>query len=269
MEVEKKENQFDKIRSIIEKGSEIGGSVAGTAIGLAIAGPAGALAGALGGPLVSEVFKKVGLDISEKVMGPRERARVGETYSKALEMIVQKLEKGEEIRNDDFFSTQPKDRSKSESILEGTLLKARNEYEEKKLNFYSNLLSNLSFDKTITFEKGNTLLKILEQMSYRQVIILAYLFDIESLSMDDWDTSFKDNSELGDYQDFYSELIELYDKQILQQTGIGISMSIRSLGISPLGRTMGLLIGANNIDEGEKAKIRSIIESISSKVENK
>jgi len=258
----KRPEQSEKLKTIIDKGSEVGGSVAGATIGLAIAGPVGAIAGAVVGPLIGAAFKKVGTEISEKIMGPREQARIGATYTIALDKIAKMLESGMEVRNDDFFTAQENDRSKSESILEGTLLKARNEYEEKKINCYSNFLANLSFDSSISFEKGNALLRILEQLSFRQITILAYFSEIDDLSTERWMISFKDNEELGKYQDFYFELMDIYNKQLLQQTGGGISMSASSLGISPLGKTMCNLIGVDEIDENDKLKITNTIESI-------
>ncbi|MGG7034451.1 MAG: hypothetical protein ACI7YS_04550 [Flavobacterium sp.] len=258
----KSREQFEKLKTIIDKGSEVGGSVAGAAIGLAIAGPVGAIAGAAVGPLVSAAFKKVGTEISEKIMGPREQARIGATYTLALDKIAKTLDRGIEVRNDDFFIAQENDRSKSESILEGTLLKARNEYEEKKIGCYSNFLANLSFDSSISFEKGNTLLRILEQLSFRQISILAYFSEIDDLSTERWMISFKDNVKLGKYQDFYFELMDLYNKQLLQQMGSGISMSASSLGISPLGKTICDLISVEEIDLNDKLIIANTIKSI-------
>ncbi len=261
-EKKKSSVKFKKLKIIIDKGSEIGGSVAGSTIGLAIAGPVGAIAGAIVGPLVGATFKKVGTEISEKIMGPREQARVGATYTLALEKIAKIIDTGKKVRNDDFFEVQENDRSKSETILEGTLLKVRNEYEEKKIRCYSNLLANLSFDNSINFEKGNTLLRILEQLSYRQIAILAYFSTIEDLSTQNWMISFKDKADLGKYQDFYFELMDIYNKQLLKQTGGGISMSASSLGISPLGKTMCDLIGIEEIDDNDTLQIENTIESI-------
>jgi hypothetical protein len=115
--------QSEKLKIIIDKGSEVGGSVVGATIGLAIAGPGGAIAGAVVSPLISAAFKKVGTEISEKIMGPREQARIGATYTLALDKIAKMLESGKEVRSDGFFTAQENDRSKSESILEGTFQK--------------------------------------------------------------------------------------------------------------------------------------------------
>jgi len=93
-------------------------------------------------------------------------------------------------------------------------------------------------------------------------IILAYFSRIEDLNTQNWMISFKDKKELGKYQDFYFELMDMYSKQLLQQTGGGISMSASSLKISPLGNTMCGLIGVEEIDKKDKLQIENTIKSI-------
>ncbi|WP_421812951.1 hypothetical protein [Flagellimonas sp.] len=247
-----------KIKKLIESGSEIGGSVVGTSIGLAIAGPVGALTGAALGPLVCSAFKLVGNEIAEKIMSSREQARVGATYTIALEKISNGIKAGKEIRGDDFFLKQKDDRSKSESILEGTLLKARNEYEEKKIKYYASFLANINFDKSVSFQQGNTLLRIVEQLSYRQLVIIAYLKEKEVLNTHNWMRAFSKQPELANYQDFYSELIDLYNHQLLQQVN-EIAMSISSLKLSFLGNKLFDLLELDEIDDSDK---KDIIETV-------
>jgi hypothetical protein len=254
--------QSDKLKEIIEKGSEVGGSVAGAVIGLAIAGPVGAVGGAAVGPMVALAFKKIGTQISELFMSPREEARVGATITLALEKIAKEIEGGKSTRNDDFFSPQTSDRSKADTLLEGTLLRARNEYEEKKIKFYSSFLANLNFDESVSFEKGNTLLRILEKLSYRQISILGYFEEIVNLDTKNWMVSFSELGEMGRFQDFYSELMDLYNQQLLQQSGTGITMSVNSMKLSPLGRTMCNLLNTKDVEVKDKEIIKGTIQEI-------
>ena len=62
-------------------------------------------------------------------------------------------------------------------IAEGMLLAARNEYEEKKLPFFGNLLANIAFDPTIDREQANLLIKIGENVTFRQMCILSVFAD--------------------------------------------------------------------------------------------
>ncbi|EGV44842.1 hypothetical protein BZARG_27 [Bizionia argentinensis JUB59] len=257
------EEENNKLKVIIENGAEISGNVSGAVIGLAIAGPVGAIGGAIFGPIIGKVFKKIGNELSKKILSPREEIRIGATYSLALDQIQDSIKKGKTLRSDDFYENKNGDRSKAETLLDGTLLKARNEYEEKKIKYYSNFLANLNFDESISFEKGNTLLRIMEQLSYRQIVILGYFSNIENIDTNQWMVSFAHKPKLAQYQDFYSELMELYNQQLLQQTGTeGISMMIISMKLSPLGKMFCDLINVAEIDFEETNKIENTIIDI-------
>lgn len=253
-----------KLKKIIEKGSEIGGSVSGAVIGLAIAGPVGAIGGALVSPILTEIYRKVGFEVSERLISNREEIRVGATYSLAYSKIEKKIKKGEVPRNDDFMNSNNSNRSGAESILEGTLLKARNDYEEKKIKFYANFLANINFDSTISYEKGNTLLRIMEQLSYRQFTILAYIKRVDVLKSGKWMESFHDerNLEILKYQDFYAELLDLYNHQLLKQAGAAIGMSISSFKLSHLGNEVYNLLELENLDKEGLDKIKFVVQKI-------
>ena len=106
------------------------------------------------------------------------------------------------------------------------------------------------------------MLRILEQLSYRQISILAYCYDVEMIQTDRWMISFKDIEELRLYQDFNSEIMDLYNQQLLQQAGGGISLSVGALKISPLGRTMCELIDIKDVDSEDKGEVQMTVESI-------
>lgn len=256
----------NKLKVIIEKSSEIGGSVSGAAIGLAIAGPVGAIGGAFAGPLIAQLFKKIGTEVSEKLLGNREEIRVGATFSMAYDKIQNDIQNGRTLRTDSFNESTDGLRSGAAAILEGTLMKARNEYEEKKIKYYSNFLANINLDSSVSFEKGNTLLRIIEQLSYRQIVILSYIESVENIDTIQWLVSFKNKEELGEFQDFYSELMDLYNQQLLQQTGTeGFSMMIVAMKISPFGSTLCNLINTTEIPKEEKQQIGNTINEINRK----
>jgi hypothetical protein len=140
------ESQKDtSITNLIEAGAEITGGVAGAAIGLVLAGSPGALAGGAAGPLIARAFRKVGVEIKEKMLGTREEIRIGATYTFALERIRRRIEAGEVPRQDGFFEPSEGSRSAAEEILEGVLLSSQREHEEHKLPYYGNLIANLVF----------------------------------------------------------------------------------------------------------------------------
>lgn len=257
------EGNQDKLNSIIEKGSEIVGSVSSAAIGLVLAGPPGALIGAAMGPMISSVFERIGLEISNTFLGNREQVRIGATYGNALVEIKRRIDAGDKPRSDNFYESKKNERSNAETILEGVLIKAKNEYEEKKIKLYSLFLANLTFDESTDFNKANTLLRLVEQLSYRQIVILSFFFKYKELNIDRWDITFLRDAELPIYHDFYAELMDLYNKMLIQQTGKGgISMGIIDITISPIGVKISQLMNLDSIPIDDIQKIEEEIAAI-------
>ena len=93
----------DRIREFVEPGSEIAGNVAGAAIGLMTAGPVGALAGAACGPVITSVFKRTCLELYDRVTSKREKIRAGAAAAYALTQIDERIQQGEQLRDDGFF----------------------------------------------------------------------------------------------------------------------------------------------------------------------
>jgi hypothetical protein len=89
--------------------------------------------------------------------------------------IKEKIEKGENIREDNFFSKDPSNRSSFEEITEGVLLSAQKEHEEKKVRFLGNLIANISFNSSINRADANLYVNLAEALSYRQYCLLALL----------------------------------------------------------------------------------------------
>ena len=167
------ENKEDKI---IDKVTEYGGAAAsaavGAGVGLLAAGPAGAVIGSLAGTLIENVVKKIGEEIKERKLSKSENKKVGSVYALASENIAQKLSAGKTLRSDDFFVESKDDRSTAEEILEGTLFAAQREAEEKKLPYYSRMYANIAFSTDVTRPMANQIIKIAEQLTYRQLLIL-------------------------------------------------------------------------------------------------
>lgn len=228
------------------------------AIGLIETGVLGELGGALIAPTLSMTIK----DFAKRMLSENESNRVKNTFSYAIEKIQTKLQQGDYPRNDNFWTSENNDKSCAEKLLEGTLLKSRDEYEEKKLKYYSNLLVNICFDENITFEKANILLKIIEQLSYRQLVVIAYLSDGKMIDMDEWDIAFKDKANLEKYFDFYSEMINLYDLRLLKQAGKGLKLGSSKSQLSTLGYSLSVLMELTSIPSEEQNNVKLIIDDI-------
>jgi hypothetical protein len=142
-------------------------AIAGGTMG-SIATPVGAFIGAGLG-----VTFKILAEIATRSLSSREKVRVGAAASFALVKIKQRLDSGESTRNDTFFSSNGNSRSEAEEILEGVLLKSKNEHEEKKVRIFGNIFANIAFTPELRVGEANHILQIAENLTYRQMCILA------------------------------------------------------------------------------------------------
>ena len=102
------------------------------------------------GTTVAMALKGVGQELSARLLGPREEVRVGYVYTLAAAEIAKRIESGERVRTDGFFSGDGTGISDAQEVWEGVLLKSQREPEEKKLPYMAHLLANLAFDVSLT-----------------------------------------------------------------------------------------------------------------------
>lgn len=154
---------------------DIAGTGAGAFIGSVFAGPAGAIAGAAAGNALARKFSGTLDDMAQRVLSKREEARIGTVLFYTGEKIKSKIAVGFKIRDDGFFRDSPTDRSSFEEIFEGLLISAKKDHEEKKLPYYGNLMANILFTSDIDKFQANLLIRVFEELSYRQLCVLALI----------------------------------------------------------------------------------------------
>lgn len=160
---------------IVEGAIDFGGDAAITLAGLSVAGPQGLL---VSGLLIA------GKRVLSRVLTQREKDRADRVYEMAIKQIVQKIEGGTSPRKD-------LSRERYIELTEGTLLKAKDSYEEKKLPLIANLLAAAPFTNT-PIENMNQTLIYAEQLSYRQ------LCEIAVVGQNEWENRLKlSNQPLG------------------------------------------------------------------------
>lgn len=160
------------IDNVGEYAGSAAGAVAGGLIGAAIGGPEGAAAGSVAATAIEHMFQNMGSEIKKRTLAPLEEERVGTVYAKAKELIEEKIARGKTPRNDNFFVKDSNSRPASEELLEGTLLAAQREHEEKKTVYLARLYANILFHPEISRPTANHLIKLAEQLTYRQIAIL-------------------------------------------------------------------------------------------------
>jgi hypothetical protein len=173
-----------KSRSLVTTGSEILGSAAGAALGL-LGSPIVSVAGAA----IISLLKKVCAEFYDRQIGKRQKARAGATVGVAILRIKERLDAGDEIRNDGFFD-EKNTRSSAEEILEGVIIKSHNEHEEKKAEYYANIFVTAAFDTRFTPESLNHLLSISERLTYRQLCELQIFSNPHQFQLFDGEYNF-------------------------------------------------------------------------------
>ncbi|MEY2664215.1 MAG: hypothetical protein RIT04_23 [Candidatus Parcubacteria bacterium] len=163
----------EKIKKLMDSGTEIAGSVVGGLAGLFIAGPLGVVIGGVSGPVVTASLKKVASEISSRVLAHREEVRIGATLTFIVNKIQSKLDAGKTPRQDKFFESEINNRSTADEILEAGMLAAQREYEEKKIKYYANLIANIAFDAAFSKTQANLLIKTAQDLSWQQICLIS------------------------------------------------------------------------------------------------
>lgn len=200
-----------RIRSLIDGGAEIAGGAVGGALGFLAGGPAGAAALGAGGAAAARVLKHIGNEACERLLGPREKIRLGGVLAVVSAEIDQRIKNGEKIRDDGFFQEKITGRSDAEEVAESILLKSQREPEEKKIPYMGHVLSNVAFKNEISAEMAHQITKAAEQLTYRQLCLLklAVVKDALGLRSGHYRTQSSFSKEL--YQVLY-ECLDLYHR---------------------------------------------------------
>jgi hypothetical protein len=178
-EIERRKEPEEK-RGVVrlwEIGADFAGGLAGGFAGT-LGGPPGIVLGAASGVAVARSLRAVAEEVEEHVLAPRQHARIGGVWAMAVAEIEQRRATGEKPRTDGFFETQSGRRPDAHELLEGVLLRARDEYEERKLSYIAHLYAEVCFREEIGIGYAHHLLRVGERLSYRQFCLLA-LFGVD------------------------------------------------------------------------------------------
>lgn len=225
------EQDNKKLETIFDVGTNLVGASTGAAVGL-VAGPLGAVAGALLGTAAEQIMISVGNEIKSRVLSKRENVRISTVYQVAADKLNSNLAAGKKLRNDDFFKSNGKEMPTGAELLEGTLLVAQREYEEKKLTCLGNLYANIAFTEDVTPQNANMLIKLAESLTYRQLceIKIIAMFQIypEIMPKSLKKTAYQSVKGLNNIS-IASEILELYHKTIVSSKNVLLDAA----GINP------------------------------------
>lgn len=160
---------------LLESGGQVVGNVAGVAVGF-LSGP---VLGTGAGVAMGEALARVGVEFYDRVLASRQAARAGGALGAAVTRIGERLEAGDELRQDGFFDPGSDNRADADEVLEGTMLTAANSWEERKVAPLGRLYANLAFDSSISPAWANFLLRVADGLTYNQLVLMAVLVQAE------------------------------------------------------------------------------------------
>ena len=194
---------------------------------------------AIGDPtgIAAEVIPIIVREVLRRVINPLtsrgESKRLYQWGKQAAEGIAQRSNAGEDFRMDGFFNETPTNRSNFEEVVESTLKKVMDLTEEPKISFLANVTINIHFDEDLDMNTYRQILKVLDELSYRQLCIIkmcknADNIDVESLG--NTEATIKLGSILGDF-------FELRDKGFIDPNS-PIMIRIQELYIGSKGNSL-------------------------------
>jgi hypothetical protein len=171
------ERDLQRLRDVIESSGEFAGAAIGGAVGL-IGGPPGAIGGAVAGVVITKAVTRVGLEVHDRLIVRRQQERVGAALATVYEDVHEQLDNGATPREDGFFDP-PSDgrRADAEEVLEGALRAAADANEERKVRHIAAIFPSVSLRADITAADAHWLVKVAEQLSWRQMVVLSVLAD--------------------------------------------------------------------------------------------
>lgn len=259
----------EKIEKLISLGSEITGASVGGVVGFFLAGPVGSAAGGAIGVAISQGIQEV----AERTLSAREGKRVGAVIIYAEEKIREKLNSGALPRNDGFFDSQLGQRSPADEIIEGVLLAAKQDYEEKKLPYYANLLANIAFQANVDKITANALLKLAERLSYRQLSYISLMAQRSTFNLHAQTISVADFSNKQNYLSYnnisvnalVTEILDLIQNNVIMRDPNGIEQQNIIARLTNLGYSLFNLMELSKIPEID---VRNTLELLIQSDEN-
>ncbi len=225
--------------------------------------PAGAVLGASLGPWLTDALHRLVLEFNSRFLSSREEKRVVSALYYAAQRIEQRRDSGDTLRSDNFFDEET-DRSSGEEVLEGGIIAAQREHEERKIEYIGYLLANICFDSSIDQSRANVLVEAAERMSWRQMTLLSYLNRLSEFALGWRDTPEVDSANLQDLEsppfDFLHEAAEAQRMRILMgvEAYLDYPYEPRKYAVSKLGERLYTLMELGNIPHSELEELESL-----------
>ena len=202
--------------------------------GIAVSAAIGDIAGITTGTI--SVLGQLGLDrFITPLISKRQTVRLFQWGTQSAEGIAQRLANGEKYREDGFFDETPTDRSKIDEVVESTLKKVMETTEEPKIKFMANLTENVHFDSDFDLDTYRRILKILDELSYRQLCIIKLFMNVDQIDLD----SLGNPNITQNVSSILTDIFEVRDKELIDPNNLLIK-KIRELYLGESAHTWGV-----------------------------
>lgn len=245
----------------MSKKTEIASGVITLAVGSLIPNPIGAA-------VFDKVMHPIFADFMERLLSTNQKSRIEKVLEDAINKIASRLEKNDIPSCKEEFWTEDSNRvSDAKVVLEGILLKARDEYEEKKLPYYSNLIAQMAFDPSWSYQRLNAMIRMFEQLSYRQLQLMALAMQKEEIDTPQWDVKFKRTPNSFAYYDLFCEVVNLSNLALFHQPGSLLQMGLGDKqALSPIGKSMAELMELSTIPQDELKDLDNMITTLNNDI---
>lgn len=229
---------------------------------------------AVGGAFITPIIRNQICESLQWVLSNKQKRKVYATANMVCSEVDAKISKGQSVRTDDFFNTKYNnlinvEESPASKLLEGTLLKAKEEYDSKKLPYFSFLTSNIFFAPNISESKAFVLLEILDRLSYRQLCALSIFYKKNTLPVGRWETRLKASPHLQNYYDIAYEFISLKDSLLIEQyfPNGGMGIGISDYRITSIGKELFLTANLSNLNNQDVSGLESQMDYLTANLQ--
>lgn len=224
---------------------------------------------ALAGAMVAPIIQLGISEMSHWALGILQRKKIIASANITCETIVKNLDTGRQLRNDDFFKfhhnpISEENESPASKLFDGSLMKAKEEYDSKKIPFLSFFTANIFFAPNINESKAIVMLEILGKLTYRQLCGLYIFYKRNIMPVGRWEIRLKDTPALQDYYDIVYEFLSLKDSLLIVQNIPGQGIGISDYRISALGKELVATANLSSIPQEDLFRLEDKVNYITS-----
>jgi hypothetical protein len=235
--------------------AQTAGSLVGAGAAIASGSP---VAGALVASTVEEAFGVVGEALLARSLSPDEERRIAQVLKVAHDYVFNRRAAGDPTAPW-VITGLDEARATPVEVMEAGLLRARDQFEEKKLHHLGHLLGWLMFQPNLSAADAQHFQALAARLRYRQLVLASVLYDEETRTQLP-DTQFGDAVGWTD-MGLIMEVAELVNEGILLHEG-GLhgpgsfsNINLRRVEVLMQGSVLYDGMNLKNVDAAEKAKV--------------